>query len=118
MNSTLITQSGQFSDAELSYAYSACDATFLPSLGEGFGYPVVESLACGVPCVTGSYGGAAELIPNEDWLVEPLAERLDTMHNCLRPVYTPVDFAELLDNILQEPVAPEVCTTAVEHLDW
>src|SRR3990167_9483797 len=38
-----ITQSGQYSDEEMSWRYSACDVTVLPS-SEGFGYPIAESL--------------------------------------------------------------------------
>src|SRR5207244_869527 len=57
---------GQLPDEELSWWYSACDLTVLPSLGEGFGYPIVESLACGVPCVHVNYGGGAELVKRFD----------------------------------------------------
>jgi glycosyltransferase involved in cell wall biosynthesis len=117
-NRTIVTQSSVLSDTELSYYYSACDVTMLPSLGEGFGYPVVESLACGVPCITGSYGGAAELIPNTVWLVDPVAERLDTPHNCLRPVYRPIDFAVEIENVLCHGHDPAMCRSSVEHLDW
>jgi glycosyltransferase involved in cell wall biosynthesis len=33
-------------DQQLSLLYRACDVTIAPGLGEGFGYPIVESLAC------------------------------------------------------------------------
>ena len=120
----LVTLAGQLDDHDMSDGYSACDLTILPSLGEGFGYPVVESLACGVQCITGNYGGAVELIPSDvwkGWLVEPVAERLDTLHNCIRPVYSPVDWAETIEAALESPLTPagrEMCRGAVEHLDW
>lgn len=37
---------------ELADVYAGATATFFPSLYEGFGLPIVESMACGVPCVT------------------------------------------------------------------
>lgn len=71
-------------DDWLAHAYSACDLTLLPSLGEGFGYPIVESQACGVPCVHINYAGGAELT---DLRVEPVAWRVDGLTNILRPVF-------------------------------
>lgn len=42
---------GAVSDAGLEAAYAACHYTVYPSLLEGFGLPVIESLARGRPCV-------------------------------------------------------------------
>jgi glycosyltransferase involved in cell wall biosynthesis len=110
---TRVTMSGKWSDLELSYFYSACDATFLPSLGEGFGYPIAESMACGVPCVHGDYAGGAELTPSR---VAIEAYRLDTPYNCIRPVYNPMRFVERIQEVLEGiDYAPE---SLVEHLDW
>jgi glycosyltransferase involved in cell wall biosynthesis len=35
--------------------------TVFPSLNEGFGLPVAESLACGTPVVTSDFGSMAEI---------------------------------------------------------
>lgn len=120
MSSTIVTQSATLSDEELSYYYSACDLTILPSLGEGFGFPVVESMACGRPCITGSYGGAAEIVPNSAWLVDPVNERLDTIWNVIRPVYSPTDWVERIEEVLDgvDLINGEECRQAVSHLDW
>lgn len=40
------------SNEELADVYAGATASFFPSLYEGFGLPIVESMACGVPCVT------------------------------------------------------------------
>jgi glycosyltransferase involved in cell wall biosynthesis len=113
-----VTLSGGFTDTQLSYAYTACDVTMLASTGEGFGYPIVESLACGTPVVHGNYGGGAELVPSANWLVEPQAWRLEGIHNCVRPVYNPQDWATTIERVMDEKVSPDFCRQATSHLDW
>ncbi|MEO5961239.1 MAG: glycosyltransferase, partial [Opitutaceae bacterium] len=47
---------GPVSDAALESAYAACTFTVYPSLCEGFGLPVIESLARGKPCICSARG--------------------------------------------------------------
>lgn len=49
------------SDEQLIDAYRRCDFTIYPSLMEGFGLPVLESLAFGKPCVVASMGALGEV---------------------------------------------------------
>ena len=79
-------------DETLSWCYSALDVTLGIGLGEGFGFPLAESLACGTPCIHGNYAGGAEMLPPE-FLVEPVAYRVEGVHSCLRPVYDPKHWA-------------------------
>ena len=106
------------SDEELSYAYSACDITLLPSLGEGYGYPIVESLACGTPVIHGNYGGGVELCPSQRMLVDPQGFRLDTIYNSLRPVFDPARWVEAAEEILAEGWTAQELRRTVEHLSW
>lgn len=104
-------------DEGMSYMYSTCDITMLPSLGEGFGYPIVESLACGTPCVHGTYGGGAELLPIDmQALVE--AYRWDTRHNVKRPVYDAEEWVDRIKSVLAKKYTAEQCRAMVEHLNW
>jgi glycosyltransferase involved in cell wall biosynthesis len=48
------------SDAELDEAYRTARFTVFPSLHEGFGLPVVESLAHGTPVITSNFGSTAQ----------------------------------------------------------
>lgn len=48
-------------DGELARLYSGARATLFPSLHEGFGLPVAESLAYGAPALTSDYGSTREV---------------------------------------------------------
>jgi glycosyltransferase involved in cell wall biosynthesis len=51
---------GPATDAALASAYATCAFTVYPSLIEGFGLPVIESLAHGKPCVCSARGALGE----------------------------------------------------------
>lgn len=48
-------------ETTLRRAYRAADVLLFPSLYEGFGFPVLEAFAAGVPVVTSSAGGLKEI---------------------------------------------------------
>jgi glycosyltransferase involved in cell wall biosynthesis/predicted O-methyltransferase YrrM len=48
-------------DEYLANAYSALDALLSPSLGEGFGVPILEAQACGCPVLVGDWTAMPEL---------------------------------------------------------
>lgn len=50
------------SDAVLAQAYARARFTMFPSLHEGYGLPVAESLAYGTPVITANFGSMAEQI--------------------------------------------------------
>ncbi len=105
-------------DSELAARYSSCDATVLISGGEGFCYPVAESLACGVPVVTGCYGAQAELTP---WTIPVQGYRIETVHAVRRAYYDAANVAKMLDRVVAEnrnQEKREECVGLVTHLDW
>jgi phosphatidyl-myo-inositol dimannoside synthase len=53
---------GFISDAELTDHYRLADLFVMPSQGEGFGIVYLEAMVCGVPAITGSKDGSAEII--------------------------------------------------------
>lgn len=115
-----VTFSSQMTSEQLSYLYSACDVTMLAST-EGFGYPLIESMACGVPAVHGMYGGGEELIPDRSWLVPISAMRLDTLHNVYRPVFSSMLLADTVERVInqtQDGSLKDISTNAVAHLTW
>jgi glycosyltransferase involved in cell wall biosynthesis len=44
--------SGNFSDEQMAVIYNRADAFVFPSKAEGFGLPLLEAIACGVPAIT------------------------------------------------------------------
>jgi hypothetical protein len=60
VKTTLIT--GSTSDAEMAALYNAADVFLFPSKGEGWGLPLIEALACGIPCIATCYSGQSEYL--------------------------------------------------------
>jgi glycosyltransferase involved in cell wall biosynthesis len=89
------------SDDYMAMLYSACDVTL--GIGpEGVGYPILESIACGTPCVTGEYGGQKDFVhPTQQ--VYPIAYRYEGVFAIKRPVYDPKDFVAQIKYALQIP---------------
>lgn len=75
------------SDRLLWAAYRLARCTAFPSINEGFGLPVAESLACGTPVVTSGYGAMAEVAAGGGAvLVDPRDDR--SIADALRRVLT------------------------------
>lgn len=59
-------------DEELVALYNAADVLVLPSLYEGFGFPALEAMACGLPVVASSVASLPEVVGEAGILVDPL----------------------------------------------
>lgn len=93
----VVITNANFTDDQMAHFYSACDVTLGIGLGEGMGYPIFESLACGVPCIHGDYGGAAEYLP-PSMKVKPIAWRYEGIYCCKRPVFEVKDWADCAED--------------------
>ncbi len=58
-------------DADLPALYSAANCLAFPSLYEGFGFPVLEAMACGVPVMTSNISSLPEIAGNAALTVNP-----------------------------------------------
>jgi glycosyltransferase involved in cell wall biosynthesis len=75
---------GRASDDEVRRAYSGADLTIMPSFEEGFGLPVIESMACGTPVACSNAaslpeggGEAAEYFDPAD--IESMASAIESV---------------------------------------
>jgi glycosyltransferase involved in cell wall biosynthesis len=64
-------------DRTLAALMAGASAFCLPSLSEGFGLPVLESLSCGVPVVVSDRGALPEVVGDAGVVVPPTAEGVE-----------------------------------------
>lgn len=63
---------GHLNDGQLSYVYKRAQALVFASFIEGFGYPVLEAMACGTPVITSRSTSLGEICQNGSaLLVDP-----------------------------------------------
>ena len=66
-----VTLLGYVQKAELPGLYAGAAAFLYPGIYEGFGLPIIESMACGTPVVTSRTGAAPEIAGGAAILVDP-----------------------------------------------
>jgi alpha-1,3-rhamnosyl/mannosyltransferase len=70
--STEVVRTGYVGDDDLVVLYSACACFVFPSLHEGFGFPILEAMACGAPVVCSDRSSLPEVAGQAALLVDPL----------------------------------------------
>lgn len=103
----------QLTDEDLAKLYSACDVTLGPG-AEGFGFPLVESMACNTPVAHIKIAGGADLLP-ADCLVDPAAIRTDGPLCLERPV---MDVQATADRLEKLASRGRWGRTEVQHYGW
>jgi glycosyltransferase involved in cell wall biosynthesis len=89
-----IVMTGALSEEEIDALYRAADAFVYPSLYEGFGLPVVEAMARGIPTVTSNTSSVPEVAGEATLGVNPRSVR--EIATAIERVLTDVDLAERL----------------------
>jgi glycosyltransferase involved in cell wall biosynthesis len=65
---------GYVAEEDLVREYTGADMLVYPSIYEGFGLPLVEAMACGLPVVTSTGGSLPEVAGDAALIVDPLDE--------------------------------------------
>jgi len=90
-------------DAELHHALSTALFTVFPSLHEGYGLPVAESMAHGTPVITSNFGSMAEIAADGGALtIDPRDD--SALTEAMRTLLTkPAELARLTREIAKRP---------------
>lgn len=67
-----VFRTGVVAEEDLPGLFAGADAFLYPTLYEGFGLPVVEAMACGVPVLTSSTSALQEIAGGYAYLVDPM----------------------------------------------
>ncbi len=59
---------------DLRCLYQNAQALIYPSLAEGFGFPILEGFASGIPVITAHSGATAEIAADAAYLIDPYSE--------------------------------------------
>jgi len=85
---------GYVDDDEIAPLYSGATALVLPSLYEGFGFPVLEAMHCGTPVVCSNTSSLPELAGDAALLVDPL--NIESISQGMVKIATDVDLRTTL----------------------
>lgn len=86
---TSVVLAGHVTDRELSQWMSAAKAFLYPSLYEGFGLPVIEAMAQGIPVLTSNIGATREVAGGAALLVDPSS--VESIRNGLTQLLSDAD---------------------------
>ncbi|APY09621.1 hypothetical protein BWZ20_07030 [Winogradskyella sp. J14-2] len=70
-----IVLTGYVSDEDLPVIFNLSEVFLFPSLREGFGIPIIEAMACGVPVITSNTSSMPEVAGDAALLVDPNNEK-------------------------------------------
>jgi len=84
-------------EADLPAYYSGAEVFVLPTLYEGFGFPVLEAMACACPVVTSNTSSLPEVTGEAGIMVDP--HDTDSLAQAMRQVLTD---SELRDNMIRK----------------
>jgi len=82
----------EFTDYQMGSLYRSADCFVLPSRGEGWGMPVLEAMACGLPAIATNWSGPADFL--HDGIGYPLAVSAMVKAEARCPYYAGLEWAE------------------------
>jgi len=77
-----VTVTGYVSETEITRLYSRASLFAFPSLDEGFGMPVLEAMAAGIPVITSNRSAMPEIAGDAAVLIDPTDEQALAVELC------------------------------------
>lgn len=74
-NKADIIFTGEISDYDLVQLYNMASLFVYPSIFEGFGFPVLEAMSCGLPVIASETSSIPEVLQHPDLLFKPFDEK-------------------------------------------
>ncbi len=109
------------SDADLSVVYNSFDIFVLPTTAEGFGLPLLESQACGVPALATDCSSCTELLPNLFQRI-PVRETVTVNGGMSRSLIDVAELAARLDRLYSDHALREELSRSssafATRFDW
>jgi GT2 family glycosyltransferase len=82
----------EFADYQMGSLYRSADCFVLPTRGEGWGMPVLEAMACGLPAIATNWSGLADFLTADVGYPLDVAAMVDAEARC--PHYDGFQWAE------------------------
>ncbi len=85
---------GYVEDADLPALLSSAEFLVYPSILEGFGFPILEAMACGTPVITSNVSSMPEIAGDASLLVDPLS--VESISNAISLLGSSIDLRKEL----------------------
>jgi len=110
------------SDADLAKIYNAFDVFTLPTVGEGFGLPILEAMSCGIPIAVTDYSGHTEWCREAGVMLKPAVYFTETFSNIERAIVDNTEYVKALDHLYTDRQAYKRYAHngrfVAERMDW
>ncbi len=115
---------GEFAEAGMPYLYSAFDIFLNCTYGEGFGLPIIEAGACGVPSIVTDFSSMLELVhPERGWLVNGELSHCQQVLSTWQMIPSLVSMITVLRHTYEQPETRKLRgenmrAWVTEYCDW
>lgn len=109
-------------DQEMNGIYNAFDIFTLPTIGEGFGLPILEAMSCGIPLCVTDYSAHVEWCKGAGELIKPITYVTEPLTSIQRAYVDIADYVSRIEKLYQSKALREkygkVGRTKALQMDW